>query len=213
MKKRIFIMLLTCLIISSCSGYVIGGGNTSPVEETEVIQEDLFKSEDGSSFIFKTNNKKYLKNRGYTIWSLPKTNNTDSFGMDVDILKQSGKDNMGYGIVFSAYETQEGISKMQAILIDVNQNYIIGNISDGKFEASKSWTYTKNLNGGYNTNNIKINFDENEKKFKLFFNGLEEPTFSSITDNFQNTSYGFVATISPYEDFDSSFVWIEYKLK
>ena len=213
MKKRIFIMLFTCLIISGCSGYAIGNGGSTAVEETIVIEEDLFNSQDSVySFTFKTNNKKYLSSKGYTIWSLPKTNYIDSFSMEVELTKLSGKDNMGYGIVFSAFETEQGIKKMQAVLINTNGQYTIGNISNGKFEIDKDWTYTQNLIKGYNTNNIKIIYSDNSN-FKLFFNGHEECDFTSIRNNFRNTSYGFVATISPYEDFDSSLVWVEYILK
>ena len=132
--------------------------------------------------------------------------------MEVELTKLSGKDNMGCGIVFSAFETEQGTKKMQTVLINTNGQYTIGNISNGKFEIDKDWTYTQNLIKGYNSNNIKIIYSGNTN-FKLFFNGHEECDFTSIRNNFTNTSYGFVATISPYEDFDSSLVWVEYKIK
>ena len=214
-KGLLFLVIFYCLIVSSCHNYTIGTYKKETSEEISSFtqKDDMFKTSDNQFYVFETNNKSYLSSYGYTIWCLKKSNTNQDLFISAEVKKVCGSDKMGYGLVFSDFVTEQDKEKMQVILINTKGEYLIGEVENARFTVTKEWTNTSNLIQGYAAyNKISISYDRGNNLFYLYFNDQQECTFSPIINDFNNTKYGFVATIAPDENIDSSSVKIEYKL-
>ena len=218
----------------------IGNNQNGNVEENEVEnenemdnREDAFNFTEGGEGIigFKhseetrkkmsdalsgENNPTYITNDGYTIWTDKEINYSERFEeYEVELRKESGNANAGFGIVFAGVES-EGKSKMMVVLINKNQYYLVGNVTDGIFQVSQDWNFTNRLRASTNVNRLKVTYNESTKKFSLYINETAEPeaVFSSAY-NFtaKNSRRGFAAVISPGDNFPQTPVKVVYTIK
>lgn len=223
MKKSIVLTIVsTLLTIVSCSNPAIYEPKKT-TEETVYIErkDDMFKTEISETsaerkYIFDTNNPTYITNDGYTIWTDKEINYSERFEeYEVELRKESGNANAGFGIVFAGVES-EGKSKMMVVLINKNQYYLVGNVTDGIFQVSQDWNFTNRLRASTNVNRLKVTYNESTKKFSLYINETAEPeaVFSSAY-NFtaKNSRRGFAAVISPGDNFPQTPVKVVYTIK
>ena len=107
--KKIILLITSLILLSSCEVQETSYSNENGVEDVYdasvvVKNTDLYGEEerDNVKFItFETNDEKFLKKEGFTIWTTKKINETDVFeDFEVGMTKLSGTNTTGYGIVF-----------------------------------------------------------------------------------------------------------------
>ena len=223
MIKKSFIKVLICLsvFISSCTlepfdskKEAFGNQVQEEIEET-VVEEvnELFSNEsDDRIFVFETNDTKYLKDSGYTIWTTNKTNISNNFEtINCGMYKSSGKKEAGFGVVFCQQKINEK-EFMLCVMINTDGQYIIGNVVNGKFQTIEGWESCTFLKKGYGVNNqICISFDEETQYFSVKINEEIVSKFKVNEDiNFENTKSGYVVVISNLESFPQKKVRVVF---
>lgn len=209
---KIFFIIFTSLIFYSCVGNVINPENEDDSRQSSQSKkiDSLFVQAD-KTYEFKTNNTEYLKESGYTIWTINEKNESKSYEQfKIGLSKISGRSDMGFGIIYACDEEET----MKAVLINVLGKYCIGNIEKGKFKTTKEWTYTNHLRQNYGQiNELDINFNETENRFALLINGEKECDINNDIVDFTDTGRGFVVTLAPNENFQTSYVHIKFSKK
>lgn len=214
--KKIILLITSLILLSSCEVQETSYSNENGVEDVYdasvvVKNTDLYGEEerDNVKFItFETNDEKFLKKEGFTIWTTKKINETDVFeDFEVGMTKLSGTNTTGYGIVFCNQMLNDKLF-MYVVMINNIQQYIIGKVVDGNFSAITNWTTDSNLNRGTGVNNlIRIEFDEQDRKFKVNLNNAIVKSFTVETNlSFKNSKRGYVTVISPKENFPKESV-------
>ncbi len=185
--------------------------NLNEVDKT-VIEENstLFVAED-SNYIFETNDSKYLKQNGVTLWCVKDINASTSFEeIEVNVSKQNGKSEAGYGVIFMQQE-YEGKDFLLTIMINTKGEFILGKVFDGKFTAIRQWQSCSYLNKGYGIKN-KINISMIDNTFRLKLNGYTITDFSiSEKINIQNSKSGYVVVVSGNENFPNNSVKVIFE--
>lgn len=193
---------------------------TNPVNpEQTTIQEEttMFVSNvQNENFIFETNDTNYLNTNGYTLWTVPNVNSNDNFKpISVEVTKESGRSEAGYGIVFCEQKI-ENKPFMLTVLINTNGYYAIGKLSNGIFshinDGWKSSSYIFRGIGAKNT--ISVTYDNSSKNFMLKINGYEITSFTvSEQFVFKNSRSGYVVVIANNESFPTKPVRVIYENK
>jgi len=225
MLKKSFIKILICflfVVISSCTlepfdsqKEIIENQVQEEVEETVVEKvSELFTTEiDDRTFVFETNDSKYLKKTGYTIWTTNKTNISSSFEtINCEMYKSSGKTEAGYGVVFCQQKINTE-DYMLCVMINTVGQYIIGNVVDAKFQKIEGWKDCSYLNKGYGVKNqLCITYDEKTQYFTININGKYVTKFKVMDDiKFEKTKIGYVVVISNLEKFPQKEVRVVFK--
>ncbi|MCQ2589749.1 MAG: hypothetical protein MJ179_04920 [Treponema sp.] len=204
----IFSLILLSLFFYSCVGNVINLENEDQTGLGQSEKIDSLFEQDDNTYEFKTNNTEYLKESGYTIWTVNEKNRSKSYiDYKISISKISGRSDMGFGIIYACDEEET----MKVVLINVLGKYCIGNIEKGKFKTTKEWTYTNLLRQNYGqVNELEISFNEVENRFVLLINGRKECDINNDITDFSDTGRGFVVTLAPNENFKTSYVHINF---
>lgn len=213
MKNILF--LFSVFLLVSCELEAIRNIDTEIPEETTILEEsELFNLDDESnSFIFQTNENKYLTDNGYTIWTAETINSSDFFEpITTTVFKESGRSNAGFGIVFCNQKIDEK-PYLLTVLINTEGYYTVGKVINGFFIPIINWTATNLLNKGFGTkNSISIFYSSEDKKFFLNFNGIKETEFSPTEELvFKNSKSGFVVVIADNENFPANPVKVSFK--
>ena len=188
------------------------------MEQTSVKEESSLFTADLQSkiFTFETNDKKYLGERGFTLWTVQGTNGSDSFEpVEVKLCKESGRTEAGFGIVFCEQETG-GRPFMLAVLINANGYYTVGKVCDGVFgHINDGWKNSNYINKGHGIKNtIAVAYDAGTKNFLLKINGYEITSFTvSEQIAFKDSRSGFAVVIADNENFPGKPVRVTFENK
>ncbi len=224
--KILFIAFICFFVLTACDlnnmsgyNYLNDNGFDSPAEQ----KNDLFTNQEDNSdiYTFVTNNTQYKKRTGYTLWCEKYTNSSDNFEtVKCNLKKLSGDSKAGYGVVFCSTKKANNKTYLLVVMINNIQEYNIGKLDDGKFTSiSNGWIQTNKLYPGSSSfsNTIEINYiteGEQINKFELKLNDYVVNYFSdkdNTTPVFTNTNSGYVVCISPYENFFTSNVNVQFK--
>lgn len=187
-------------------------------EETTICEESALFTKDSKNktFIFETNDTKYLNKNGYTLWTNKKSNNSDSFDtISVKLSKESGRKEAGFGIVFCSQKLA-GKLFMLSVLINSNGLYTVGKVVDGVFsDINQGWKNSNYINKGYGIKNeLLVSYDNDNKNFLLKINGYEVTRFTVSEELvFKNSKSGFVVVIANNENFPRTSVRVLYEQK
>lgn len=207
MKKWLTVAIIVfILLFPSCSPSV----SMDPVSPDNTVAEivesfALFpETEVAGEYAFVTNKSEYIKPYGMTFWASKLVNQIPFTQLDVSLYKVSGNYLAGYGLIFChGLRGDPLIETMLVIMINQNQEFIIGKVIEDRFTAVVPWTYSNFLVNGYSQENrVKISFDRNSEEFFLYINNSLQIVF---TDNeeplHQSGSSGFLTVISPLDNF------------
>lgn len=221
MKKiKIWIIIPILVLLSACGLSPIEEKDNYTSEESVNITEEssLFieDSNQSGSYLFETNDSKYLNNNGYTIWTTNKINTSNNFEtITVEVSKNSGRIESGYGIVFCEQQL-DGNPYMLAVMINANGLYTVGKIVNGIFyHLEGNWKFSSYINKGYGfKNKICVSYDSALESFLLKINDNEITNFTVSEDiKYKNSKTGFVVVISNKEEFPGKPVKIEFEIK
>lgn len=216
-KLLMGLVLLT--IMTSCELAPFEEGQTPVNPEQTNVQEEstMFEEyEQNKTFIFETNDTKYLTPNGYTLWTVPQINTSENFNaISVKVTKESGRTEAGFGLVFCEQNIDEK-PFMLAVMINTNGLYSIGKIYDGVFShINNGWLKSNHIYSGLGVpNDISITFNNTNKNFTLSINDYEITSFTvneKIT--FKNSRSGYVVVIANNESFPSKPVRVTYENK
>ena len=217
--KKMFPVLIFIPMIASCSLTVLDGEEPEPTPEgISVIEEEnsLYTTDETETgiYVFETNDTRYLNKNGYTVWTTKDINEADGFEpITVSVMKQSGRSEAGFGIVFCSQEI-EGKPFLITVLINTDGLYTVGKVVDGVFShLNKGWQGSYNINRGYGIRNvINVSYDDDKKYFLLMINGNETTVFTVSEDfTFKNSRSGFVTVIANNEDFPRKPVKVTFE--
>lgn len=215
--------LLTGLFImaalSSC-GLEPFEEETNPVSPNQTViseESSLFEPDEQNSFFtFKTNNTKYLTADGWTLWTVPNVNESESFeAMTVEAAKESGRTEAGFGIVFCSQKI-DGKPFMIAVLINANGYYTVGKVFNGVFShINGGWKSSVFINKGYGIKNtMAVSYDEGSRNFLLKINGYEVTEFTVSEEIlFKGSRSGFAVVIANNENFPANPVKVIFENK
>lgn len=179
-------------------------------EMSEIFVED---AETGLC-VFETNDTRYLSENGFTFWYAPYKNVGEKLeNICIDLRKESGRQEAGYGIVFGLQEI-EGQEFLITVLINTKGMYTIGKVWDGHFEYIQDWKNFHSIKKGYGVENkIEIFFDEENAQFVLKINECNVTMFT-VSENiaFKDSRYGYAVVLSHSENFPLNSCKVFYKL-
>ena len=217
--ENLLIVFASLALFSSCELAPFEEGETLTRPEQTNLQEEstLFeKDEQNKIFTFETNDTKYLGANGWTLWTVPNVNTSESFNpVAVEVIKESGRTEAGFGLVFCEQKI-EGKPFMLAVLINANGYYTVGKVSDGVFcHINDGWKNSNFINKGYGIKNtISVAYDTGTKNFILKINGYEITSFTvSEQISFKNSKSGFAVVIANNENFPSKPVRVTFENK
>jgi hypothetical protein len=220
MKHIKFIIAMALAVpLASCELTPFEAGGTAAAPEETVVEEEssLYTEDtdaDGETFVFETNDTRYLNEAGYTLWTTRYVNESDAFEpIRVTLCKESGRSEAGFGIVFCSQEI-DGKPFLLTVLINTNGLYTVGKVVDGVFSYMKSgWNNSNYINNGYGIrNDLAISHDVENNNFILEINDYEITDFT-VPDgvSFRGSRWGFAVVISNSEDFPRSSVKVSFE--
>ena len=217
--ENLLIVFASLALFSSCELAPFEEGETLTRPEQTNLEEEstLFeKDEQNKIFTFETNDTKYLGAKGWTLWTVPNVNTSESFNpVAVEVIKESGRTEAGFGLVFCEQEI-EGKPFMLAVLINANGYYTVGKVSDGVFcHINDGWKNSNFINKGYGIKNtIYVAYDTGTRNFILKINGYEITSFTvSEQISFKNSRSGFAVVIANNENFPGNPVRVTFENK
>lgn len=217
MKLLMGLVLLTIMTSCELAPFEEGQNPVTPVQTNVQEESTMFEEyEQNKTFIFETNDTKYLTPNGYTLWTVPQINTSENFNaISVKVTKESGRAEAGFGLVFCEQNIDEK-PFMLAVMINTNGLYSIGKIYDGVFShINNGWLKSNHIYSGLGVpNDISITFNNTNKNFTLSINNYEITSFTvneKIT--FKNSRSGYVVVIANNENFPSKPVRVTFENK
>lgn len=217
--ENLLIVFASLVLFSSCeiAPFEEGENLVNPDQTNLQEESSMFeKDEQNETFTFETNDTKYLGEKGWTLWTVPNVNTSESFNpVAVEVIKESGRTEAGFGLVFCEQKI-EGKPFMLAVLINANGYYTVGKVSDGVFcHINDGWKNSSFINKGYGIKNtISVAYDTGAKNFILKINGYEITSFTvSEQISFKNSKSGFAVVIANNENFPSKPVRVTFENK
>ncbi len=216
--KTYFQFFIIVLAIISCSPEDFTVPDNPEIPYTELIENsELFpETGDTGEYVFYSNDTDFLKTYGMTFWATKLPDQSDFDQIDVSLSKISGNKLTGYGVIFCHGLRGEPEEKtMLVFMINLNQEYIIGEVIDDVFSILSPWASYNGLYSGYNQENrVKIVFDPMGEEFQLYINNMDD-ILMTFTDDYaplhREGISGFITVISPLDTFPEVPVHIIFK--
>lgn len=219
MKKRFiniyFILILLLVLLSGCKMDDSGSGSGDDDDNNDVVIETDWTDESSNSVRFFTNDPLCSDYNGTTFWKIGTYQEAEMKTITVKVSKTSGYRYSGYGIIFCVQDSDNFLT----VLIDTQRGYTAGKVVDGEytplieFSPNVYWGDSEYLTIGYGVSNeISVNYDESNN-FTISFNGHDNIiTFNdSEAPFFTGGYYGYIATVSPYENFPNEPVEVYFE--
>jgi hypothetical protein len=182
-----------------------GGGGTA-LEASALFVVD---PSEPSLVDFETNDDAYISDRGYTLWALKARSQSPFVARTAVLNKRSGSAEAGYGLVFCHHEADE---RMLVAMIDMQQEYIVGEAVGSRFTAIVPWTASAFLKKGCNQDNeIGLRLDAESRVFTLSLNGVDVKSFSAIEPEYElDGGNGYLVVVSPWDVFPRTPVRVAF---
>lgn len=177
-------------------------------ESIEEVSTLFVKDSETGIVAFETNDSGYTGEYGYTLWTEGETIYSPFTHLNITLSKLSGNSDAGYGVVFCSTGTS-----MLLILINVNREYLIGELDGNVFTVIQEWSETEDLYGGYNQGNVlDLVYDSSAEEFSLSFNGNGTVTFRDDEEPYHTEGRnGYMVVISPRDEFPEVPVSVTFK--
>jgi hypothetical protein len=187
-----------------------GGGDGAAIEE----HSDLFvdNPEEPGQVVFETNDSRFWGPYGYTLWALRAAPAQQPFASrEVTVSKISGDASAGFGLVFCHYDDPVLGATMLIVMINTQQEYIVGEAVGSEFREIVPWTDCTLLAGGYGgANTLAVTADGGD--LVLAINGGEACRFrDDEVPLHAGGADGYLVVISPQDDFPEEVVHVVFE--
>jgi hypothetical protein len=208
---------LFVIFIFSCTPVVPSDSENPDVPFTALEQSSALFPETGQpgEYQFFSNDSSHLQPYGMSFWTKKLVNQDPFSQLDISLHKISGNSLAGYGVIFChGLRGDPAVETMLLIMINLNREYIIGEVEGDSFSTLIPWTYSEFLVSGYNQENrILITYDALEEEFDLSINGYFIISFSDNEEPVHASgNSGFVTVISPLDIFPEKPVEILFQV-
>lgn len=222
--KRLIATAALLVILAFIAGCV-PPGTTPPNEEppSPIKQvDDLFVVADvdgdgvDDGYRLTTNDAAFWGPYGYTLWALKGAEQAPFTSREVELCKTSGDDSAGYGMVICHYEDADpGIGEtMLVVMINMNRQYIVGEVIGAEFRQVVAWTSSEALLAGKGqTNKVRVDYDGVLKEYTLWLNGAEAKKFrdDEAPVHGMGGDNGYIVVISPLDEFPAVPVQVMFR--
>jgi hypothetical protein len=215
-KTYCIIFFTAIFLAASCKLTSTPSDSTENNGTTNEENSSLFKQKDDGSYVFTTNDTKYISKNGYTLWTIiRKIASTESFsGFTTTLVKSQGNTGYGFGVIFNENTDSKGNSSMIAVMIRTTGDYAIGKIENGLYSDIQYWTQNKYIKTGLGSkNSITIRKDAASDEYAVTFNGDSDSTVKfSDTGSYiySNGNRGYVVVLAPNENFPVNRVAVSF---
>lgn len=211
-QKHILLLSLTILFCSCPSPVSEKTPDIPDADDPPVVEkEDLF-IDNGSSRIFSTNTYEFEAGSGATYWVEEEVSSASFYPLSVSIKKISGHSLGGFGVFFAQRDLGNTAFSALTVLINCEGEYCIGLMENQSFSYLKEWTDCSYLIQGYNQNNTLAIEGDVPGEFRISLNGSEVYQFKDSSEPvLSGGGFGYVAVVSPLENFPSIPVTIEFE--
>ena len=200
----IILLSLLLVLFFTCkmdNGSGSGGGD----DDDDIIINTGWTNDNGDNiFDFFTNDPECSDDNGTSFWKYGTYQEAGMTSVTVNVWKTSGYLYSGFGIIFCVQNEKNFLTAM----INTQRDYTVGKVVDGNysplldFGEGVDWGNCDDLKAGYGlSNTIKVEY-KGANNFELYLNGAYVTTFTDNYDpHFAGGYYGFIATVSPHENF------------
>jgi hypothetical protein len=219
-------------LVTACAVALVTAGcvvENTPLKKPEAEKppalervDELFALEEGEwgeeRIVFRTNDEKYWKYEGMTVWTAGGTAKEKFEGRKVVMGKPSGYSGGGYGIVICQGEYEVRGKRqpvMLAVMVNNEGQYIIGKAVGGAYEDYGWWKTSPYLQRGMGVaNEIKVSYEEESLEYVLEINGYEAERFRDEGEPALNGGKdGYIVVITPYDKFPESEIDVYFEEK
>lgn len=207
------IFSILILLFSSCPSPT-GKTTYEPPEPDipEFVEENTLFELTDSVRLFSTNIFEYGAGNGTTYWIEEESPVPMFSDFSVRLTKISGHSLGGYGVFFAQRNSVTDDFSALAVLINTVGEFCVGLIDQGTFAYIKEWTDSDFLSYGYSLNNNLSVEAIDTGEYRILFNGEEVYSFEDSSDEpHTGGGFGYLAVVSPLENFPSVPVKVEFE--
>ena len=196
MKKTIIFILFFIIFILSNFSQVNNNSEKTTIE---------FKKDDNGYVQYFTNDP---ANYAAGVIGTPKEN-TNGNGFEMEIIKDSGSENVGCGMIFGAQDA----NNWYAVLIDPNGNFEIVKSENLKLISLAKGNSKQIIKGLSKTNIIKV--IQKRKTYEIYLNNNKNPLFILKNIDIKGNGIGYFVMVgdSKFESFPQKPLDIRFKIK
>jgi hypothetical protein len=208
------ILLVTISLLAGCDLPSGASKETDLGNVPGTEQVNDFFVDNGAGVVFRCNNVDYWTKYGYTLWTVLEdtSSGTDFTSRSVKTTKISGDEAAGYGIVLCHGTNSDGDISMFTIMINEKGYYTIGKVINAEYFTVTPWTSSVSIAKDGATNRIAVDYDSATAEFVVSFNGVAVSRFSgNDTQVNTNGGNGYIVVISPYDNFPSDVVEVQFE--
>ena len=218
--RRVFLLvsIMLLIILTACGlSYNIAGeeeglpDDKGSFENISELFMDSAPHEHTGAIItrFRTNDKRYWTQNGYTVWTLWNTPAAHFDSQEIRVWKPSGNRLAGYGLVlcYSMHDINGVPTPMMlTVMINNNGQYALGKVTAGKYEDLQWWKSHPaiRINAGV-VNKIKVNYNKGSSppSYTLWINENPSPIvfLDSEPPYLSYGRSGYIAVISSQDNF------------
>lgn len=213
-----FLSLILFPILLSCAPIGQSEPENPDVPFTEITESSEFfpLTENAGEYEFFTNDKAFIKPYGMTFWAPVLAEQPLFTEIDISLSKISGNPYTGFGVVFCHGLRGEPLeATMLVLMINLNQEYIVGEVVKDRFNTLIPWTHSGSLHPGFNQENrVRISFNEGQSEFQIYINDMTVAldVFKDDEAPFhRGGTGGFITVISPRDKFPEIPVHVLFK--
>lgn len=212
-KYKIIFCLFLLPILCSCPSPVSSTRPDVPdPDNPPVIEKQELFVEAGSVRTFSTNIYEFGAGQGATYWVEEESAVPLFYDFSVEVKKLSGYSLGGYGVFFAQRNSVTEDFAALALIINNVGEYCVGLIEDKSFSYLKEWTDSAYLIKGYNQGNRLSISGLGQGEFRVSINGNEVFEFTDSSDPvLSGGGFGYLAVISPLENFPSIPVTVQFE--
>ncbi|MBB6480909.1 hypothetical protein [Spirochaeta isovalerica] len=214
--KRILPFLILTVTVSFFTACPSPTGNSTyeppEPELPEFVEENTLFELNDSVRLFSTNVFEFGAGNGTTYWIEEEIPVPVFSDFAVRLTKNSGHSLGGYGVFFAQRNSGTADFSALAVFINTVGEFCVGLIEQGTFSYIKEWTDSDSLSYGYSLNNILSVEAIDTGEYRIIINGEEVYSFEDSSEEAHTGGgFGYLAVVSPLENFPSVPVKIEFE--
>jgi len=217
--RKLALVILAVLIVLLAAGCPSPTTGKTTVDHgtggSSTQHDELFVTTDNQTFSFSTKDTAYWGPDGYSLWTLRQDGGQSPFvSRRVNVVKSSGNDYAGYGVIFCQYDTGDSRGEsMLVVMINTQRQYSVGEVTGSSYApfTTPTWIQSPSLHNGYGVSNEIGVTGDGVGQFTLTLNGTKVMAFTDGRLPLETGGGdGYLAVISPHDSFPLIPVSVSY---